>query len=111
MTDYVNMFNTDVFANFSLDLRDEIDWKVATIRDIEPLTDITCLSVESVNGLVAVGEHVLKVELERLVRLLTSHLKEHGLGVSVCSGHPQQSKLQLCQAVNLSNSCKYRPSC
>ncbi|THH11619.1 hypothetical protein EW145_g567 [Phellinidium pouzarii] len=45
----------DVDFDFSYDLRDRRDWKIATIREAEYLSDISALAVEPTNGLVAVG--------------------------------------------------------
>ena len=45
-----------LYNDFSYDLRDRRDWKVATIREVEYLSNITALAVEPVNGFVAVGE-------------------------------------------------------
>lgn len=45
----------NAFADFSYDLRDRRDWKIATIREAEFLSDISALAVEPVTGLVAIG--------------------------------------------------------
>lgn len=42
--------------DLSYDLRDVRDWKVATIREIEYLSDLTALAVEPTSGLFAVGK-------------------------------------------------------
>ena len=50
------MFKSNDFADFSVELRDTVDWKPAVIRDLDFLSDASVLGVEPVNGLVAIGE-------------------------------------------------------
>ena len=47
--------DSDAFYDLSYDLRDVRDWKIATIREIEHLSDLTALAVEPTNGLIAIG--------------------------------------------------------
>ncbi|KLO20106.1 hypothetical protein SCHPADRAFT_898161 [Schizopora paradoxa] len=49
------MFKSNDFADFSVELRDTVDWKPAVIRDLDFLSDASALGVEPVNGLVAIG--------------------------------------------------------
>ena len=48
----------DSFNDFSYDLRDKRDWKVATIREAEYLSNVTALAVEPVNGFLAIGDTI-----------------------------------------------------
>lgn len=52
-----SLFNNDKSASIDLsyDLRDVRDWKIATIREIEYLSDLSAVAVEPTNGLVAIG--------------------------------------------------------
>ncbi|KAI5118052.1 hypothetical protein M0805_005899 [Coniferiporia weirii] len=43
------------YFDFSYDLRDRRDWKIATIREAEYLSGISALAVEPTNGLLAIG--------------------------------------------------------
>lgn len=51
------MFKSNDFADFSVELRDAVDWKPAVIRDLEFLPDASALAVEPANGLLAIGAH------------------------------------------------------
>lgn len=44
------------YLDFSYDLRDKRDWKVAIIREAEHLNHPTAFAVDATNGLFAVGE-------------------------------------------------------
>ena len=53
-----SLFSSDKGASIDLsyDLRDARDWKIATIREIEYLSDLSALAIEPTCGLLAIGE-------------------------------------------------------
>ena len=53
-----SLFNGDKGASIDLsyDLRDARDWKIATIREIEYLSDLSALAIAPTCGLLAIGE-------------------------------------------------------
>ena len=53
--DSVFRHGKNAYDDFSYDLRDRTDWKVATIREAEILGNTTAMAIEPVNGFVAVG--------------------------------------------------------
>lgn len=48
----------DSYIDFSYDLRDKRDWKTATIREVEYLSDVSAFAVEATNGLIAIGQSI-----------------------------------------------------
>ena len=64
------LFRSDKRENrdLSLDLRDEADWKVGTLFNLQHLSYVSSIAVEPVGGLLAVGEIRISYENSHIIQ-------------------------------------------
>lgn len=53
-------YRDEQIRDLSLDLRDEVDWELKTLRSLKFPRDISVAAIEHVSGLLAVGEDIVQ---------------------------------------------------